>query len=198
MRTRSKRTIACARATAGLEWQQIRLSQPDISMQAQPAIARLRTRSSRYSASALGPAGASASPADEIPRPHPTCLRPLAVALRAEDVHQYLRRVVGLDGRDHEVEGRGRYGEARALAEGLHPPRRPSSHGHAAQTKVFFFSVVLAGRHFGPGIGTPHQTKLLTTRRADRQDESTQTQNSNLKTSYNTHFHQLTRSHTSR
>ena len=125
MRTRSKRTIACARATAGLEWQQIRLSQPDISMQAQPAIARLRTRSSRYSASALGPAGASASPDDEIPRPHPTCLRPLGVALRAEDVHQYLRRVVGLDGRDHEVEGRGRYGEARALAEGLHPPMRP-------------------------------------------------------------------------
>ena len=77
MHTRSKRTIACARATAGLEWQQIRLSQPDISMQAQPAIARLRTRSSRYSASALGPAGASASPDDEIPRPHPTCLRPL-------------------------------------------------------------------------------------------------------------------------
>ena len=127
MRTRSKRTIACARATAGLEWQQIRLSQPDISMQAQPAIARLRTRSSRYSASALGPAGASASPADEIPRPHPTCLRPLGIALRAEDVHQYLRRVVGLDGRDHEVEGRGRYGEARALAEGLHPPMRPTA-----------------------------------------------------------------------
>ena len=119
-----------ARNTAGLEWQQIRLSQPDISMQAQPAIARLRTRSSRYSASALGPAGACASPDDEIPRPHPTCLRPLAVALRAEDVHQYLRRVVGLDGRDHEVEGRGRYGEARALAEGLHPPMRPSGHGH--------------------------------------------------------------------
>ena len=127
MRTRSKRTIACARATAGLEWQQIRLSQPDISMQAQPAIARLRTRSSRYSASALGPAGASASPDDEIPRPHPTCLRPLGIALRAEDVHQYLRRVVGLDGRDHEVEGRGRYGEARALAEGLHPPMRPTA-----------------------------------------------------------------------
>ena len=126
MHTRSKRTIACARATAGLEWQQIRLSQPDISMQAQPAIARLRTRSSRYSASALGPAGASASPDDEIPRPHPTCLRPLGVA-RAEDVHQYLRRVVGLDGRDHEVEGRGRYGEARALAEGLHPPMRPTA-----------------------------------------------------------------------
>ena len=52
-----------------------------------------------------------------------------AVALRAEDVHQYLRRVVGLDGRDHEVEGRGRYGEARALAEGLHPPMRPWGHG---------------------------------------------------------------------
>ena len=54
-------------------------------------------------------------------------LRPLGVALRAEDVHQYLRRVVGLDGRDHEVEGRGRYGEARALAEGLHPPMRPTA-----------------------------------------------------------------------
>ena len=66
-----------ARNSRALEWQQIRLSQPDISMQAQPAIARLRTRSSRYSASALGPAGASASPDDEIPRPHPTCLRPL-------------------------------------------------------------------------------------------------------------------------
>ena len=127
MHTRSKRTIACARATAGLEWQQIRLSQPDISMQAQPAIARLRTRSSRYSASALGPAGASASPDDEIPHPRTQrCLRLLA-ALRAEDVHQYLRRVVGLDGRDHGVEGGGRYGEARALAEGLHPPMRPTA-----------------------------------------------------------------------
>ena len=154
MHTRSKRTIASARATAGLEWQQIRLSQPDISMQAQPAIARLLTRSSRYSASALSPAGTSASPDDEIPHPRTQrCLR-LPAALRAEDVHQYLRRVVGLDGRDHEVEGRGRYGEARALAEGLHPPRRPSSHGHAAQTKVFFFSVVLAGRHLCPDIGS--------------------------------------------
>ena len=35
--------------------------------------------------------------------------------------------MVGLDGRDHEVEGRGRYGEARALAEGLHPPMRPTA-----------------------------------------------------------------------
>ena len=140
MHTRSKRTIAYTRATAGLEWQEICLSQPDISMQARPAIARLRTRSSRYNASALGTAGAFASPDDEIPRPHPTCsLRPLGIALRAEDVHQYLRRVVGLDGRDHEVEGRGRYGEARALAEGLHPPRRPSGHGHAAQTRFFCF-----------------------------------------------------------
>ena len=141
MHTRSKRTIAYTRATAGLEWQEICLSQPDISMQARPAIARLRTRSSRYNASALGTAGAFASPDDEIPRPHPTCsLRPLGIALRAEDVHQYLRRVVGLDGRDHEVEGRGRYGEARALAEGLHPPMRtirPSaSHEGIAKRKL--------------------------------------------------------------
>ena len=158
--TRSKRTIACARATAGLEWQQIRLSQPDISMQAQPAIARLRTRSSRYSASALGPAGAFASPANEIPRPHPTCLRPLAVALRAEDVHQYLRRVVGLDGRDHEVEGRGRYGEARALAEGLHPPMRPSGHGHAAQTRFFCFRLFSLDATFALTSGDGHASCL--------------------------------------